>query len=115
MTAAYQKAWKNNRRPQKYGNVTVESTDGFFDSKAEYTRWCQLKLLERGGVIRNLERQVRFSFDLNGVHICNYFADFAYFENDERVIEDRKGVETDVFKLKAKMMLAFYGIKVRLT
>lgn len=115
MSVAFQKAWKTQRRPQKYGNVKEVTQDGIFDSQAEYRRWCELKLLQRAGRIRNLERQVRFSFDLNGVHICDYIADFSYFDNDERVIEDRKGVETDVFKIKAKMMLAFYHITVRLT
>lgn len=114
--AQFQKAWKQTRRPQnKYGAVRVQSDDGLFDSKAELRRWCDLKLLERAGEIRNLERQVRFPIAINGVHVCDYIADFVFFEGEQRVVEDKKGVQTDVFKLKAKLMLALYGVTVRLT
>lgn len=114
--ALHGKGWKAKRRTQsKFGNNITKTDDGTFHSDAEHHRWLSLKLLERAGHIRNLERQVRFSFDHNGVHICDYIADFAYFDGEQRVIEDKKGVETEVFKLKAKMMLAFYGIEVRLT
>lgn len=99
----------------KYGNVRVQSDDGLFDSKAELRRWCDLKILERAGQIANLERQVRFPLSINGVHVCDYVADFVFFENGERVVEDRKGVQTDVFRLKSKLMLALYSIKVRIT
>lgn len=115
MTPAH-KAWKQTRRPQnKFGNERVVTDDGTFDSKAEHYRWCQLKLLERAGEIRNLKRQVRFKFEHNGVHIADYIADFTYFEGNEYVAEDKKGYETDVFRLKAKMLKAFYGITVRIT
>ena len=109
------KGWKQNRRAQKFGNVKVTTTDGTFDSQKEHRRWCELKLLERGGVIRNLERQTRFRFEQNGVHICDYIADFVFFEGDERVCEDSKGFQTDVYRIKRKLMLAFYNIKIRET
>lgn len=115
MSGAFQKAWKQQRRPQKYGAVAVITDDGRFDSKAELRRWCDLKLLERAGQITNLERQVRFPIAVNGVHVCDYIADFVFFENGARVVEDKKGVQTDTFRLKAKLMKALYNIEVRLT
>lgn len=116
MTAVFQKVWKQQRRPQnKYGAVRVQSDDGTFDSKAELRRWCDLKILERAGEISNLERQVRFPIAINGVHVCDYIADFVFFERGARVVEDKKGVQTDVFRLKAKLMKALYNIEVRLT
>ena len=112
----YQKAWKQQRRPQnKYGAVRQIHDDGAFDSKAELRRWCDLKILERAGEIRNLERQVRFPIEINGVHVCDYIADFVFFENGVRVVEDKKGVQTDTFRIKAKLMRALYNIDVRLT
>jgi hypothetical protein len=31
-----------------------------FDSQKEAQRWCELRLLEKAGVIKNLQRQVPF-------------------------------------------------------
>jgi hypothetical protein len=115
---AFQKAWKANRRAQKYGNQRIVTEEGAFDSQSEYRRWCELKLLERGGQIRNLEHHVKLPLIVNGHDCGRYEADFVYFENDKRVIEDRKGGKatiTDVFRLKQKLVFALYGIEVRIT
>lgn len=40
------------------GAQKINTPDGKFDSKAEYERWCDLKLLQLGGKIFNLRRQV---------------------------------------------------------
>ncbi len=96
----------------KYGNRKTE-IDGFlFDSKREANRYVELKLAERAGEIENLELQPKYSVDINGKHICNYFADFRYFDKRDRkiVIEDVKGVKTDVYKLKKRLVEALYGI-----
>ena len=95
-------------------NAKKTSVDGItFDSKAEARRYQELKLLERGGVIRNLELQPKYELmpafvDVTGKkqRAMHYVADFRYV--DERgvtVVEDVKGVETAVFKLKRKLML----------
>jgi hypothetical protein len=112
------KGWKQTRRAQKFGNVRVTNADGTFDSQKEHRRWCELKLLERGGAIRNLEHHVPISIDVNGQHICKYEADFTYFENDVRIYEDCKGGSatiTDVFRLKRKLIRALYGVDIRIT
>ena len=46
----------------KYGAKKVKDpiTGFLFDSKAEYTRWCELRLLERAGKISRLRRQVSY-------------------------------------------------------
>jgi hypothetical protein len=110
--AELNKSWKGQRRPQKYGAVAVVTDEGRFASQREYQHWCVSKLRQRAGEIRNLERQVRFRLEINGVHICDYIADEVYFERDRRVVVDVKGVETPEWKLKAKLMLALYGIEV---
>jgi len=110
-----QKAWKQQRRPQKFGAQPVTTEEGHFASQREHQRWCVLKLMQRAGQISNLERQVQFSFDVNGHHIAKYVADFIYFENGERVVEDSKGVATDVYRLKRKLLRALYGITIKET
>jgi hypothetical protein len=93
---------------RKYRN-TPTVLDGIrFDSKAEATRWAQLLLMQRGGLITDLRRQVTFPITWNGLKICSYIADFVYTDAetvDER-IEDVKGVPTPEYRIKAKMMAA---------
>ena len=87
-----------------------------FDSKKEAKRYQDLKLLERAGKIRNLvvdKKCLKYSLDANGVHICNYVADFGYVEDGKLVIEDAKGFKTPVYKLKKKLMKAIHGIEIQ--
>lgn len=82
----------------------------WFASRAEYGRYQQLKLLERAGEIRDLECQPRFRLldparDLRAV---DYYGDFRYWERGEEIVEDVKGVETAVFKLKWNLVQRRY-------
>lgn len=99
---------------RKYHN-TKTIVDGIkFDSKLEAKRYGQLKLMERAGVIRDLELQPEYelipSFRKSGKtwRRTVYRADFRYIlcEDDRIIIEDVKGstaVITDVFRLKQKL------------
>ena len=104
----------------KYGNKKV-TVDGIkFDSKWESERYMYLKSLERAGNVKDLELQVRYNLIINDQKICAYVADFRYqrLNKDdewEEIVEDAKGVETDVFKLKKKMMKAILGIEILIT
>lgn len=86
-----------------------------FDSKLEHARFLELCVLERVNAIRNLSVHPRFSITVNGKDIgINYEADFQYFEGNENVVEDVKGVETEVFRIKRKLVEALYpGLKIR--
>ena len=106
----------------KYGNRRITLGDGeVFDSVAEARRWGELLLLQRGGAIRDLRRQVRFELvpaqrDPAGraVRAVSYVADFVYEEAAGRqVVEDVKGVRTAEYRLKAKLMLWRHGIVVK--
>ncbi len=82
-------------------------------SKAEARRCDELHLLQRAGKISHLEREVAFPFRVDGAVIFTYRADFAYFEDQARVIEDVKGCPTPVYKLKKKLIEAQYrGVKI---
>jgi hypothetical protein len=101
-----------------------------FDSQKEARRYQELKLLERAGEIRNLERQPEF--DLNVVQRSDDYnyskkvgvwrGDFRYEERRytaakrERwdvIVEDVKGFKTPVYRLKKRMVEAQYGIQIR--
>lgn len=102
----------------KYGNRKLTAPDGQkFDSVKEYHRWGCLRLLERAGAISNLKRQVKYELIPKqiGERACNYVADFTYMENGRLVVEDVKGVKTDAYKIKKKLMLYVHGIKIRET
>lgn len=105
------------RRPSKYGNRKVTVDGVTFDSAKEAARWHNLRLLERAGQIRNLRRQVRYDFTINGVKVGSYIADHEYDELNngvwEPVTEDVKGFKTQVYALKRRMMLGFHNIKIR--
>lgn len=95
----------------KYHARKTEVDGIVFDSKREADRYCELRLLERAGVIKDLRRQVRFElvpgYVLNGKTIrpVSYVADFVYVDkmSGEEIVEDAKGFRTDVFKLKKKI------------
>lgn len=79
---------------------------------------------ERAGAIQDLQSQVPFILipaqylEVNGKNkcverACKYIADFVYTENGKRIVEDTKGFKTDVYKIKRKLMLYKYGIRIR--
>lgn len=105
----------------KYGAVKVHLDGMVFDSKHEANRWIELKYMERAHIIEKLERQVPFELipaqERNGklTRACKYIADFVYYDKEkgETVVEDAKGMRTDVYKIKKKMMLWEYGIEIK--
>lgn len=99
-------------RVSKYGNIRTEAAGMKFDSRREAMRWMVLRLEERAGEIRDLKRQIVYPIVVNGLHICDYRADFVYVKRGELVVEDSKGFTTREYKLKAKLMLAVHGLTV---
>ncbi len=97
----------------KYKNKKVTIDNITFDSKKEARRYEELKLMEKTGLITNLVLQPRFTlqekFIYNGTTYrkIDYIADFSYIRTEDIVfvVEDVKGLKTDVFKLKEKMFL----------
>lgn len=123
-------------RRSKYGNRKTVVDGITFDSKKEANRFRELQLLERAGKITALQRQVKyvliptqreFSNEIykKGAHQghfkpgkvlekeCSYIADFAYIQDGAYVVEDTKGVRTEAYKIKWKLMLERYGIQIQ--
>ena len=100
--------------PSKYRNKKVTTPEGTFDSQREYKRWQELKLLERSGAISGLQRQVRYVLipKIGKHRETAYIADFVYTENGKQVVADAKGVRTEVFRLKAKLMRWVHNIEI---
>lgn len=105
--------------PSKYGNKKVVVDHIEFDSQAEGLRYIELRDLQLTGEISGLKTQVPFVCEVNGKKICSYFADFEYYRDFERVVEDVKGrrygkggVTTAVYRLKKKLVEACHRVKI---
>ena len=97
------------------------TVDGIvFDSRKEAARYRELKLLERAGEIHGLKLQEKYMLipaqykDGKCIeHECAYIADFDYIEKSGRhIVEDTKGVRTKEYKIKRKLMLYIFGIRI---
>ena len=97
----------------KYKAKPVVTGDGIrFASQKEFGRFLYLRGMERGGAIRGLELQPRFDIRIEGKFCGFYKADFAYFADNKRVIEDVKGMKTPVYRLKKKIIEAMYNVDI---
>lgn len=129
-------------KTSKYKNKKYIIDGIEFDSHKEASRYTELKLLEKAGKIKDLELQKAYELIpaqyeesteiyTKGAHkgmpkqgkllerACYYVADFYYVdcETKQAVIEDVKGYREggaySLFKLKRKLMLYRYGIKIK--
>ena len=97
-------------KQSKYKNKKVIYNGIKFDSQKERNYYIKLKLLEEKGIISNLKLQVKFelqpSFKFKGktIRSINYIADFTYIQDNKLHIVDTKGVRTEVYRIKKKMM-----------
>ena len=109
----------------KYHNKKIIRDGETWDSKREYQRYVELLLMEKAGLISNLQRQVKYVLIPSQYQECgkkkkcierecSYYADFVYHDNetDETVVEDVKGIRTEVYKIKRKLMLYVHHIRV---
>jgi hypothetical protein len=104
----------------KYGNKKTVVDGIKFDSKAESVRYKELKFLEQGGAISDLELQKKFILTpskklSNGKteRASHYVADFCYVNEDgKKIVEDTKGFRTQLYVQKRKIMLDKHNIEI---
>ena len=101
--------------PSKMHNVKTKVDGITFDSLDEAARYGELKIEERAGLITELKVHKPYRLVVNGIHICNYEADFTYQREGKLVVEDVKspGTITYAYRIKKKLMLAIYGIQIQ--
>jgi len=106
-------------RKSKYKNKKVIYDGIKFDSLLEMRRYKELVILRDLGEIRNLELQPKFLLqdkfrhEGKGIRAIHYVADFKYIRGNTVIVEDAKGMETDVYKIKKKLFLNQYGTKYK--
>lgn len=108
----------NKSRRGKY-NANGQKIDGhWFASAAEAKRYLQLKSMEERGLIEDLKLQPSYPIVHAGQPITTYRADFRYVILNELrraetvVVEDVKGMVTDVYLIKKKLVQAQYNLKI---
>lgn len=115
MTIKEYKEYKRVKRNKYNAQKTV--VDGItFDSKAEAEYYCALKLLKKAGEVKSIELQPEFELlpGEEGKRPVKYIADFRVTYSDGKVeIIDVKGVRTDVYKLKKRLVEHKYGIEIK--
>lgn len=85
--------------------------DKWFGSKLEAKYYRKLKHMQENGPLVFFLRQCPFHLPGN----TKYVVDFVEFwENGDVIFTDVKGVETESFKLKCKMVEDLYPIKINI-
>jgi len=94
------------------------TVDGIiFMSIKEAQRYVELKKLQKEGKIKDLETQPRFILQTafidnegNKHRKIEYVADFRYYDKKlkQTIVEDVKGMKTDIYKIKKKLLLYSY-------
>jgi len=118
---------------RKYKAVRTVVDGITFDSKRESKRYMELKRMQDEGLISDLELQKKFllipeirlpdSTGPRGGKIKGrqlerpvyYVADFVYQQDGKQVVEDCKGMRTDVYKIKRRLMQEKYNITIKET
>ena len=115
MTAAeyqeYRKTGKlSEEKKHKYNAKKTEFNGKKYPSQHEANRAAELQLLLKAGEIVNVIEQVPFKLS----ETITYIADFVILNKDGTyIVEDAKGVMTDVYKLKKRLFREKYGFDIR--
>lgn len=127
---------ETRKMKNKYKAKKTLFNSRLYASKKEAQRAAELQLMEKAGVITNLQEQVPFElipaqyeyferYGKKGKRLkdgrrclersVDYVADFVYTENDKVVVEDAKSpaTRTKDYVIKRKLMLERLGIRVR--
>lgn len=102
------------KKANKFHAKSVKLDGMNFHSQSEGVVYTELKLQKEQGLIKDFECQVKIPLEAYGKHIFNYYIDFKIIHNNN-VIEllEHKGISTDLWKAKWKMLLAKYDNEIK--
>lgn len=106
--------WYQSVSNAKYKNVKQAYNGISYHSKFEAGYAAELDLRLKAKDIKSWEPQYKVSLDIQGAdgrtyHICNYYVDFKVIHNDDSIeLVEIKGFETEVYRLKRKLLEALY-------
>lgn len=101
----------------KYHAIKTKVDGITFDSKKEAARYQELKLMERAGLLKQIELQPVFNLIVKtGKSVGVYRADFRYYDmaTHQWIIEDVKSqaTKTPVYRLKKRIVEEVYKISI---
>lgn len=97
------------RKQNKYNAKSIYYKGEFYHSKKEAAYAMELDLRVKAKEVIRWERQVKISLDIGDYHITNYFVDFrVYLKNGDIELTEVKGFETEIYRLKRKLLEAIY-------
>lgn len=106
-------------KTNKYHNRKVFYDGYWFDSEKEKSFYIKFKLMQNSGEIYDLKLQEKFvlieSFTLDNKKYreTTYISDFTYKDKEDKLhVIDVKGMKTEVYKLKKKLMAYKYGVEI---
>lgn len=110
-------------KQNKYRNKITELDGIKFHSRKESVRYSELKMYEKGGLIKDLRLQVKYELipklEINGKNerAIKYVADFVYIDtvHGNEVVEDVKGFRDKVYSIKYRLMKLIHGIDIKET
>lgn len=102
-----QSKYRNEKATRRMPNGTIRT----FDSQREARRYDELVLLLKAGKISDLRLQQTFTLQEgyisasgDAVRALTYKADFLYTRDGKSIVEDVKGIKTETYKIKKKLM-----------
>lgn len=100
------------RKGNKYGAKSTIYNGRQFHSKKEAGYAAELDLRVKAGEVEDWIPQFKVSLDVNEYHITNYYVDFLVTLKDgSKELVEVKGFETDVWRLKRKLLEATYLVE----
>lgn len=107
----------------KFNNQILKVGNLKFDSKKEYERYLELKLLEGQGKISDLQMQVKFTLapsvkfknEKRAKPALRYYADFTYIKDGQLVVEDVKSKitrENADYRIKKHLMMTVHNVEI---
>jgi hypothetical protein len=91
----------------KYNAKKQEYNGEKYDSKGEAGYAQELDWRIKAGELKSYERQVKIELRVNGVLICNYYADFMVTtKHDALELHEYKGLVLPLFQIKWKLLQA---------
>jgi hypothetical protein len=98
---------RTSNKTNKYKNIPTTYNGRTYDSKLEADFAWDCDQRKKTGEILTWEAQVSMPLEVNGVVVCKYIIDFlVILPNGHRRYIETKGRETDVWRLKAKLLRA---------
>ena len=104
------RSWLTSRKkePRVKNYKRCECNTGHIHQSRGESRYSNILALRvRVREIKSYRSQVKYSYDIDGIHIANHYVDFEVEKLDGKIeIHEFKGMRTEIWKFKQRLFLA---------